>query len=224
MSVEKDLHLCKKQPPFILMDDYHYYNPTIYSMGGVYFKGQNLRQMKRYCYIIWRLNYGYQNLYKHSLLYGSNKQLDKMLAITKILCKHGQQVYEELSQWPVESKYSKDKGTFYNYVSKSRHRPTEEIEEKTRNAKYFICVDKWGHEKKELITIADFEKHWASFMEVFFDECRLFVSWGHWLTYLFESDMESGEDTGLDLKNLNQLIEKGKKFEGQINKFRFGQL
>lgn len=219
-GVDLDIHQCKPTKPFELKEDYHYYNPTIYSMG-VYFKGHNLRQMKRYAYILWRLGYGYENLYKHRILYGPDKKVDDMLAITKDLCIHAHKVYEDLSKWPSESPYSKDSNrVFANYCSSDRHMPIKEREVKIKNMKYFIVLDKWGHDKKELKTIVEFKKHWPSFKKVFKDECNLFIEWGHWLTYLFTADLEAGEDTGLDLVNLNHLIEKGIKFESQLKKFR----
>lgn len=222
-KVDLELHLCKKTKPFEMMDDYHYYNPVIYSMDA-YFNGQNLRQMKRYSYIIWRLLYGYENLYKHRMLYGPNKNIDKMLEITRDLCVHGNKVIEDLSQWKAESKFSVHRDKYFSEYSRCKAMPIEAREEKIKKAKYVIHLDKYGHEKKELITKEDFEKHWPSFIEIFEDESRLFVSWGHWLTYLFESDLESGEDTGLDLGNLNELIQKGKKFEDQLIDFKFGKL
>lgn len=222
--VEKDLHQCKKVGVFEMMDDYHYYNPSIYSMD-VYFNGHNLRQMNRYAYIIWRLGYGYECLYKHRLLYGPDKNVDLMLEITRGLCVQANQVYEELSKWEAVSEFSRhsDK-TFADYNSTSRMMPVDVREQREKTRKYLINLDEWGHKKKELVTIEDFEKHWHSFIDTFMDESRLFTSWGHWLTYLFEADLDGGEDTGLDLTNLDDLIQKGKKFDKQLIEFRFGPL
>lgn len=206
-----------------MMEDYHYYNPTIYSMGA-YFNGQNLRQMKRYSYIIWRLLYGYENLYKHRMLYGPNKNIDKMLEITRDLCVHANKVIEDLSKWKAESEFSVHGDKLFSEYSRCKAMPIEVREYKVTKAKYVIQLDKYGHEKKELITKEDFKKHWLSFIDSFMEESMLFIQWGHWLTYLFESDLESGEDTGLDLDNLNELIQKGKKFEKQRVDFRLGKL
>lgn len=222
-GVELDLHQCKPTAPFEFKEDYHYYNPPIYSMGGVYFKGHNLRQMKRYTYILWRLAYGYENLYKHRLLYGPNKKIDNMLAITRDLCVHAHKVYMDLSTWPAESPYSKDSNrVFASYCADKMHMhlTVEQREDRMKKMKYIRNLDKWGHETKEIKTKADFKKYWVSFTSVFYDEARLFTSWGHWLTFLFIADLESGEDTGLDLTNLDALIQKGKKFDEQLNEFR----
>lgn len=222
--VNKDLHQCKKTKPFEFKDDYHYYNPAIFSMGETYYNGHNLRQMNRYAYIIWRLGYGYEQLYKHRLLYGPDKQIDEFLAITKELCTHAHQVYTEISQWRREYRNSKGEvqlgETFASKESQRRHMSPEEREIKVTNARYLRNLDPWGRETAEIVTQEDFKKHWTSFTKSFADEAQLFTSWGHWLTFLFVSDLEGGEDTKLDLANLNQLILKGIKFEKTMRDFK----
>jgi len=223
--IEKDLHECKHTKPFEFKEDYHYYNPSIYSMGA-YFNGHNLRQMKRYAYIIWRLGYGYENLYKHTLVFGSTPQIDKMLSLTKELCVHAHKVYEQLSKFKADSEFSRfsDKA-FGNIIqSENRHMSVEMRESLTRERKYVIQLDEWGHDLKELKTKEDFKKHWSSFIKTFVDEATLFVMWGHWFTNLFISDLESGEESELDLANLDALIQKGIAFAPQLEAFRRGTL
>lgn len=96
----------------------------------------------------------------------------------------------------------------------------EEREIKVTNAKYLRNLDPWGRETAEIVTQEDFKKYWTSFTKSFADEAKLFTSWGHWLTFLFVSDLEGGEDTKLDLANLNQLILKGIKFEKTMRDFK----
>lgn len=226
-NLEKDIHECIASDPFQLIEDYHYYNPDVYSMGA-YFNGHNLRQMKRYSYIIWRLQYAYHNLYKHSLVFGATPMKDEMLGLVREMYVNSQQVIEELFEFPTTSKYSKlachgnFESWYDNHQSARRFSTVEVCDEYCRNSKYFIYTDKWETKKREIKTKKDFSKHFG-LMQSFYANMEVFILWGHWLKYLFEADLESGKQTGLDLKNLNQLIERGVSIIPKLEEFKSKQ-
>lgn len=197
--------------PFEFRSTYNYYEPKIYDLGGKYFGGFNLRQIKRFVYVLGKIQHAYQDLYKH-ISYKKEDSTDedlKLLYKLEELLLHSNQAMTEIRAMK-RDEGARGKATvaaeFWvrkldgtgDYFDQYPVRDKEQLQ-KTR----YIWKGKDQRDRSNVQNhFEDFSTH-----EYFIKQSlELFFNWSHWTAYLFEGVCEDMDnESGIDLENLVEL-------------------